>query len=397
MAAAGAGHITGRGANYAVEAKAISKQFALVDAGDAWRLAFGGMRGVDTHQALADVSITAPRGQFTGVLGLNGAGKTTLLRTLGGVYSPDNGMIAISGAMSAIYELGVAGNAFLTGQEYARRLLTMRGIRGAAQDPLIADIHDFCELGDRFNDRVQGYSSGMAARLYFAVATAGFYDVYLIDEVLTVGDQYFQAKCWRRIRDRLRQGASGVLCTHDWSAIMRICTHALILDKGRVVFEGAPERVARKYLYGDNMGEQRTEGVARIVRRPAGIIVGAAGRDLLIPLTVEIEREADVQSVAVVERLNVGVGWETMLMSRTPDPVGRVPGLYDIEVRIPSMPLAPGEYDLSVALVMPDASGARTMLDGFGWLSGNGSTLLLNASDDNQTLTLPVRWEVCAT
>ena len=376
-----------------VRAESVSKDFALVSAEDAWRLAFGGMHGVDIHNALVNVTISAPKGQFTGVLGLNGAGKTTLLRTLGGIYAPDSGVVTIGGALTAIYELGVAGNAFLSGRDYARRMLTLRGIFGAAQDAQIDDIVEFCELGERIDDQVQGYSTGMAARLYFAVATAGFYDVYLIDEVLSVGDQYFQAKCWRRIRDRLRRGASGILCTHDWSAVMRICTHALILEKGRVAFEGSPEKVARKYLYGDEMSAAQHEGVARIVSAPREAIVATPGLDLHVPIEIEILSPANVQAVAVIERLNVGTGWETMLMSRTPDTVGRAPGLHVLDVCVPALPLAAGAYTLSVSLVMPDATGAgRVLLDGFGWLSGDGVDLHVESSGTNTALTLPFEW-----
>src|SRR5262245_7374012 len=235
----------------AVSCKGVSKSFALVDKGSAWRLAFGAGRGVPHIKALDDVTFDVPKGQFVGILGRNGAGKSTLLRVLGGVFAPDSGQITIGGALSGLYELGLVGNPQLTGRQYAERLLTVHGFNRCERKEMIADIHEFTELGDRFEDPVLTYSAGMGARLYFATATAGRYDVYLIDEVLSVGDQHFQSKCWRRLRDRVSTGASGVLVTHDWAAIVKLSEIAYVLEKGCIIYSGPAERAARHYLYGE--------------------------------------------------------------------------------------------------------------------------------------------------
>ena len=140
--------------------------------------------------------------------------------------------------MSGLYELGLVGNPQLTGRQYADRLLNVHGFSARERAAMIAEIHEFSELEDRFDDPVQTYSAGMGARLYFSTATAGRYDVYLLDEILSVGDQHFQSKCWRRLRDRVSAGAAGMLVTHDWSAILRICETAHILDRGKVLYSG---------------------------------------------------------------------------------------------------------------------------------------------------------------
>jgi lipopolysaccharide transport system ATP-binding protein len=158
--------------------------------------------------------------------------------------------------LSGLYELGLVGNPHLAGRQYAERLLSVHGFNLRRRAAMIADIHDFSELGDRFEDPVQTYSAGMGARLYFAAATAGHHDVYLFDEILAVGHQHFQSKCWRRLRERLSGGASGILVIHDWSAILRMCETAHILERGQILYSGPADKAVRRYLYGDETGEE---------------------------------------------------------------------------------------------------------------------------------------------
>jgi lipopolysaccharide transport system ATP-binding protein len=263
---------------------------------------------------------------------------------------------------------------------------------------MILDIHDFSELGDRFEDPVLTYSTGMTARLFFSTATAGHYEVYLLDEILSVGDQHFQAKCWRRMRDRVSRGSSGVLVTHDWSAIVKLCTRAHILDKGRFVFSGAPERAARLYLWGDNAKRKFANGVAHFVAKPAEELIAASGDDLVLMAEVMIETSADVAITFVIERLQPGFGWETSLMSRKPASVGNAPGRYLVEVCVSRLPLDPGIYQISLHLVTAESgtlSGGLILLDGFGWLDGNGIALEVTGVP-NTGLTLPVKWTLAA-
>ncbi len=347
-------------------------------------------------RALRDVNIDVPKGEFVGVLGHNGSGKSTLLRTAGGIYQPDRGLVMIEGSLSGLYELGITGNRELSGRDFARRLLRMNGVKGSRLDELVEDIEDFSELGERFNDPILTYSAGMGARLFFATATAGHYDVYLIDEVLSVGDAHFQAKCWRRIRERIANGASGILVTHDWAAVLKICRTAHLLDHGRISFSGPSEATVRRYLYGDGAQEPFTEGFARIIERPTKVITAPCGEDLSVHMSVRIERPANVSALAVIERLQPGYGWETMLMSPEPVLIGQEPGDYDVAITFPGLPLEPGDYQINVHLVMPDAQDAsrRAVLDGFGWLSGNGLPLKAIAGRGPDGYALPVCWKL---
>ncbi|MBF9231983.1 ABC transporter ATP-binding protein [Microvirga alba] len=383
----------------AITCSGVSKRFALVDQGSAWRLAFSAHSGVPVFEALKNINFEVPKGQFVGFLGRNGAGKSTLLRTIGGVYSADGGQIAIKGKLSGLYELGLVGNPQLTGRQYAERLLTIHGEVRRRQQEMIADIHEFSELGDRFEDPVFTYSAGMSARLFFSTATAGSYDVYLLDEVLAVGDQHFQAKCWRRLRDRVSRGASGVLVTHDWAAIVKMCETAHVIDRGQIIFSGPAANASRYHLYGEDAKETFEPGIARFVARPEDPMTARPGQDLVIRAEAEIMQPANVGAVAVIERLQPGFGWETELMSREITPVGQKPGRYMVEVRVPHLPIERGSYQISLHLVMPDPKlpGRRVALDGFSWLNGDGLRLEVEDPLNREGLTLPVRWKVaCA-
>jgi lipopolysaccharide transport system ATP-binding protein len=379
----------------AITCRGVSKSFALIDRHNAWRVALALDARIPRFQALRDVSFDVPKGQFVGVLGRNGAGKSTLLRIIGGVYTPDKGGVSINGPMSGLYELGLVGNPELTGRQYADRLLNVHGFGRRIREAMVADIREFTELGDRFDDPVQTYSAGMGARLFFATATAGHYEVYLLDEILSVGDQHFQSKCWRRLRERVANGASGVLVTHDWAAVLRMCESAYVLDKGNVTFAGPAELAVRRYLYGETEQPTYHAGDAHLADRPAAPIVASAGEDLHIKATVEIAAPLKVGCAAVIERLQPGYGWETSLMSRKPTPVGEEPGRYAINILFPRLPLDPGLYQIGVQLVTTEGEQGPPyiVLDGWSWLNGNGLALEV-VGEGGRGLTLPVRWSV---
>jgi lipopolysaccharide transport system ATP-binding protein len=374
----------------AITCQGVSKGFALIDRSNAWRVALGLDGKLPRFQALRNVSFDVPKGQFVGVLGRNGAGKSTLLRIIGGVYTADAGRVSIDGAMSGLYELGLVGNPELTGRQYADRLLSVHGFNTRTRAAMIADIHEFSELGDRFEDPVQTYSTGMGARLFFATATAGHYEVYLIDEILSVGDQHFQSKCWRRLRDRVSHGASGILVTHDWAAILRLCETAHVLDRGEILYSGPADRAVRRYFYGEEQGEKFHTGIARFLGKPSFPAAIKAGDDFVLQAEVEICRPAEVFAVFVIERLQPGFGWETALMSRKLTTVGNAAGRYVVEVSVPRLPLEPGSYQACMHLAMQDAHGRRITLDGFSWLNGTG--LGVEVVGPARGLTLPTRW-----
>ena len=375
----------------------VCKSFALVDAGNVWKVAFSNFAVLERFHALTDVTFEVPKGEFVGVLGRNGAGKSTLLRVIGGVYAPDSGTVSVKGNLSGLYELGLVGNASLTGRQYAERLLTTHGFRRRERDEMILDIQDFSELGDRFDDPVQTYSAGMGARLFFATATAGQYEVYLLDEILSVGDQHFQAKCWRRLRDRISHGASGILVTHDWSAVLKLCTTAHVIDRGKIIFSGPAERASRIYLYGKDAAPQYRTDIAKLADPTSRAIYLNTGDDLALSIPVDVFEDREIRAAFVVERMQPGFGWENVMMTRYPTIVAAKAGRHRIDIAVQQLPLEPGTYQLSVQLVTPDPErpGLFILVDSIGWLSNNGITLDI-AGEDARGIALPVRWSVAA-
>lgn len=377
----------------AITCQGVSKRFSLEQSKSVWRTAFGHRDGA-AFDALKNVSFSVSKGKFVGILGRNGAGKSTLLRVLGGVYSADEGQVSVNGMLSGLYELGLAANPELTGRAYAERLLTVHGFSAERQAVMITDAHEFSELGDRFDDPVYTYSAGMAARLFFSVATAGDYEVYLIDEVLSVGDQNFQSKCWRRLRDRVSNGASGVLVTHDWSAILRLCETTHVLQNGQVIFSGPSEKAVRHYLYGPEAKETYVSEIAQLVGEPEFPEDITQGDAFTVGITAEVMQEADLHVSIALERLQPGFGWETSMMTRKPEPIGRGKGRHRIEMSWDHLALSSGDYRVAVGLMIPDAElpGRYTACDARSWMNGDRAAFRVHGS--KQTLALRAQWSL---
>lgn len=366
----------------------VGKTFAVYRDLRVWRLLFGMQstaKGPVVH-ALRDISLEVPRGKIVGILGRNGAGKSTLLRLLGQVYAPTSGRIEIFGQVAGLFELGGTGNPNLTGREYAVRYLLLMGAVSGDLPEILEDIAEFSELGEAFDQRVRTYSSGMAARLYFAVATAYQHEIYLIDELLSVGDEHFQAKCWRRMRQRLLNGASGVLVTHDWTAIVKLCEQACVIEGGRFSFAGPSDQAVVSYL-------KLPVPVASAARFTAGNAprqVARSGEEANIRLQIEILEDVAVDCAISIEMLRIGIGWEIVILSDR-IPVGDTPGIHDLELTIPALPLVPGEYSLNLFLSRRTTRRGEAIvgLDCKSWTYGNGLTLVVEGDDTQAAVILP--------
>jgi ABC-type polysaccharide/polyol phosphate transport system ATPase subunit len=205
-------------------------------------------RGYDLLHALDDVSVDVRQGDFFGIVGRNGSGKSTLLKCIAGIYMPDSGEIAVRGQLSTFIELGVGFNPELTARDNVVLNATLLGLPAARARERFDEIIAFAELENFVDLKLKNYSSGMHVRLAFAVAMHVSADVFLIDEVLAVGDAAFQQKCldtFNRMRD---EGRTVVLVTHDMSMVERLCNRAVMLEAGRVVSSGAPAAVAHDYI-----------------------------------------------------------------------------------------------------------------------------------------------------
>jgi lipopolysaccharide transport system ATP-binding protein len=225
--------------------------------------------------ALHDVSFAVGRGDALGVVGGNGAGKSTLLKLLGGILRPTHGAVRVDGRLSALIEVSAGFHPDLTGREnvflYGTILgMTRRDIRSRF-DAIVA----FSGLEEFIDTPVKRYSSGMFARLGFAVAAHVDPDVLLVDEVLAVGDVVFQRRCMARMHEALRQGTTVLFVSHNLRAVAELCSRALLLERGRVAADGPAAQVVQTYLGHALGGRRDVEGRDASIARLA--VRGAAG------------------------------------------------------------------------------------------------------------------------
>jgi ABC-type polysaccharide/polyol phosphate transport system ATPase subunit len=216
------------------------KEFAI-------RWAQGRVEYVDLW-ALSGVSLDVRPGEILGVVGRNGAGKTTLLKTIARVLHPTSGRVIVRGRVAALLDLAAGFHAELTGRENVYLFGTLLGHRHAEMDAVFDDIVAFAEIETFIDAPLRTYSTGMVARLGFAVATCRFAEVLLVDEVLAVGDARFQEKCLQRMEDYRRQGAAMVFVSHSAGAVRQVCHCAAWLELGRLARIGSVDEVLSAYL-----------------------------------------------------------------------------------------------------------------------------------------------------
>ncbi len=198
--------------------------------------------------ALREITLDLEAGMSLGILGQNGSGKTTILQLMAGIMAPTQGEIEIRGRVATILELGAGFNPEFTGRENAFLSGLILGLSPKEIRRKMGEIIAFAEIGEFIDQPVKTYSNGMYVRLAFAVAIAVEPDILLIDEILAVGDTYFQHKCVRKIRDFQETGKTLVYVTHDVEAVRNICHQAMILDYSRLLARGEPGPIAAQYL-----------------------------------------------------------------------------------------------------------------------------------------------------
>ena len=199
-------------------------------------------------EILRDISFELPPGEALGIIGVNGAGKSTLLKIIAGTLRPSAGQTNVNGRIAALLELGMGFDSGLSGCENARRSLGLAGFSPNEIEEKLPEIEDFADVGEYFNQPTRIYSSGMQARVAFAVATAWRPDLLIVDEALSVGDAFFQAKCFARINTYVNAGTSLILVTHSVDTVVRQCDRAIFLEDGRIKADGDPRTIANMYL-----------------------------------------------------------------------------------------------------------------------------------------------------
>jgi lipopolysaccharide transport system ATP-binding protein len=215
-----------------------------------WRFAGRSSRGGKGPQefwALRDVSFSVGRGEVLGIIGHNGAGKSTILKLLSGVLRPTAGTIKVNGSLAALIEVGAGFHPDLTGRENIYLNGAIFGLSRAEITRKFDQIVEFSGLAEFLDTPVKRYSTGMYARLGFAVAAHVDSDILLVDEVLSVGDYLFQNKCMERMKEIRDRGTAIVFVSHNLDAVATFCSRVILLDHGRIVKEGDPQAIVATY------------------------------------------------------------------------------------------------------------------------------------------------------
>jgi lipopolysaccharide transport system ATP-binding protein len=203
-------------------------------------------RGV--HHALSGVSLEINRGETVGLIGSNGAGKSTLLQVVTGTLKPTSGVSGTQGRISALLELGAGFNPEWTGRRNAEFQCIIQGVPSPEIKERLDGIEQFADIGAYFDEPTRTYSSGMFLRVAFAAAVATEPDILIVDEALAVGDVRFQNKCYARFLELQKAGATIIFVTHSLELVKRFCTRGIVLDRGRISFDGDPGEGVAHYL-----------------------------------------------------------------------------------------------------------------------------------------------------
>ncbi|MBR2276113.1 MAG: ABC transporter ATP-binding protein [Lachnospiraceae bacterium] len=234
----------------AIEIKNLTKIYKLYDRNrDRIKEALHLSKNINfkEHYALNDVSMNVYTGETVGIIGTNGSGKSTILKIITGVLNPTWGDVIIHGRISALLELGAGFNMGYTGLENIYLNGTMIGFTEQEIDEKLQDILDFADIGEFINQKVKTYSSGMFVRLAFAVAINIDPEILIVDEALSVGDVFFQNKCYRKFEEFKKQGKTILFVSHDLSSISKYCDKVVLLEKGNKIGEGEPREIIDMY------------------------------------------------------------------------------------------------------------------------------------------------------
>jgi lipopolysaccharide transport system ATP-binding protein len=320
--------------------------------------------------ALRDVSLRIDRGTTYGVIGANGSGKSTLLKLLAGVYRPTNGMIEVRGRVSAMLELGAGFHPELSGRDNIYLAGAILGMSRTKIRNSMDAIIEFSEIGDFIDTPLKVYSSGMYVRLAFSLAVTLDPEILIVDEILAVGDEAFQRRCFEHLHDLRRRGVTIVFVTHDAALVQALCHRAVWLDRGVVRAEGEGDAVVAAYLGWLNHAE--TARLGRATTRP-GVLDGdrpiaIAGLNFLDgqgnssstatsgePLTVRLRYAVREKVEAPVFTLAfyTDAGVEVSRVRSTTDElqVGQVDRDGCVDYVFARLPLNPGVYYISAAVV----------------------------------------------
>ncbi|MDX6595917.1 MAG: type transport system ATP-binding protein [Solirubrobacterales bacterium] len=342
----------------AIEIEHVSKRFRLYREKPSSlkaRLISSRSRAED-FWALRDVSFEIREGESLGLIGHNGSGKTTLLKVIAGIIRPTEGVVRSRGRVAPLLELGAGFHPELTGRENVYLNASFLGLTRRDTDRVYDDIVAFAEIPDFMDNQVKFYSSGMLVRLGFAVAVHVDPEILLVDEVLAVGDEAFQAKCLNRIRGFQREGRTIVLVTHALDVVSQVCDRAVMLEHGELYAKGNPADVVRELRYAllsNDPSFVAEEGTREVELAGVSLIRedGSTERPVRLgeDLTIQIDARANqtitdlVASFQILDSANFPV-----VDGR--EPIGRIEGKKRVRFILRRLSLVPGRYFVTVGL-----------------------------------------------
>jgi ABC-type polysaccharide/polyol phosphate transport system ATPase subunit len=417
-------------ASPAVIVDRVSKRFILAHQGGSLKaraldaLRPGALRSDErvtreTFWALREVSLSIPRGSTFGLIGPNGCGKSTLLQTVAGILEPDEGSVTLSGRVTSLLELGAGFSPDLTGRENIFLNASLYGVPRETIAARFDEIVAFAEL-ERFIDMpVRTYSSGMHVRLGFSVAVHLDPEILLVDEALAVGDERFQRKCLRVIKDFQSRGLTIVIVSHDLILVEQLCTQAALLQQGRLVACGAPAEVIGEYHATTSErdvpggGHRWGTGAAEVTRLELLTDDAGSGADSVSSAnasgktTTATVRTRDALTIRMHYRCREAIARPVFGLAVHRDDgvhvsgpntqssgleIAQIEGEGAIDYRIESLPLLPGRYYLSAAIYDHDLITPFDHRDRF-------VTLVVIEGGTRERLgliELPARWSVTA-
>lgn len=212
------------------------------------RILFWNRNRHEVREVLSDITLTIKRGETVALVGVNGSGKSTLLKLMTQIIYPDKGTIKTYGKLVSLLELGAGFHPDFSGRENIYFNASIFGLSKKEIDARLDDIIAFSELGEYIDNPVRTYSSGMYMRLAFSIAINVDAEILLIDEILAVGDQHFQERCYEKMMELKKEGKTMVFVTHSMSAVKKFCDRAVWLSNGRIRMDGSTEEVVEEYL-----------------------------------------------------------------------------------------------------------------------------------------------------
>jgi ABC-type polysaccharide/polyol phosphate transport system ATPase subunit len=363
-----------------------------------------GRGGGEDIWALHDVTVGVSSGEAVGLIGRNGSGKTTLLRLVAGIIKPTGGRVSASGRVGSLLELGAGFHPDFTGRENVFLNGAIQGLRRAEIRERFDEIVAFAELEHAIDRPVRTYSSGMTMRLGFAIAAFLDADILLLDEVFAVGDEAFQRKCFGRIFQFKQGGGTIVFVSHDASAVERLCERSVLLDHGRVAFDGPTREAVARYrrLLADEVdpaergaglrewgsgeativsaaliGKEGEDRLQFLSGEPFVLRVALSAADGIPPPRLQLELRDDAGTLVAGEVVDLrSLDWEPLEREQV------------VRFEIDSLPLADGRFHLRLGLT--DESGERL----YHWLEDALVFIVYPGDDERGVVRFEGTWRI---